>query len=433
MSSSFPLAAPSRALFLVLASMLSFSPPLTAAETPLTLTQAQRLALDRSRLLTAADLGVSAAREMAVAAGQLPDPVLKAGIDNLPLSGADRFSLGNDFMTMRRIGVMQELTGAEKRRLRAERYEREADKGLAEKDRAAAAIERDTALAWFELYYAEAMAALIAEQSAQAKLEIEAAEGAYRGGRGTQSEVLAARSALGFLDDRATDLNRRVRSARSQLARWTGAAAPTLATPPATDSVRLDMDLLDTQLAHHPEIAVLSRQEDIAAAEARLAEANRRPDWSVEVAYQQRGPAYSNMLSVGVSLPLQWDRKNRQDRELSAKLAMTEQLKAEREDMLRTHIADTRSLFDEWQTNRQRQTRYRQDLLPLAEARNGAVLGAYRGGKATLADVLAARRNEIELRLQALQLASDTDRLWARLNFLAPTARVGSTIIKEAP
>ena len=32
--------------------------------------------------------------------------------------------------------------------------------------------------------------------------------------------------------------------------------------------------------------------------------------------YSQRGPAYSNMVSLNVSLPLPWDRKNRQDREL---------------------------------------------------------------------------------------------------------------------
>jgi hypothetical protein len=47
-----------------------------------------------------------------------------------------------------------------------------------------------------------------------------------------------------------------------------------------------------------------------------LAEANKKPDWSVEVAFQQRGSAYSNMVSVGISLPFQWDQKNRQDREL---------------------------------------------------------------------------------------------------------------------
>ncbi|MFX4921872.1 hypothetical protein ABTC28_19130, partial [Acinetobacter baumannii] len=46
---------------------------------------------------------------------------------------------------------------------------------------------------------------------------------------------------------------------------------------------------------------------------------------------------------------------------------------------------------------------------------------AYRGGKASLAELLAARRNEIDVRQQALQLQMETARLWAQLNFLFPT------------
>ena len=37
--------------------------------------------------------------------------------------------------------------------------------------------------------------------------------------------------------------------------------------------------------------------------------------------FSQRGSAYSNMVSLNVSVPLQWDQKNRQDRELAARLA----------------------------------------------------------------------------------------------------------------
>ena len=50
-----------------------------AADLALTLPEAQRLAVARSRQLVAQDAAVTAAREMAVAAGQLPDPVATAG------------------------------------------------------------------------------------------------------------------------------------------------------------------------------------------------------------------------------------------------------------------------------------------------------------------------------------------------------------------
>jgi outer membrane protein TolC len=393
------------------------------AQTPaLSLPEAQRRAIERSRQLTAQDAAIAAARESAVAAGQLPDPVLRVGIDNLPLSGTDRLSLSNDAMTMRRIGVMQELTGADKRRLRTARVERSADKALAEKSVIAVAIERDTALAWLDLFYADAMAQVVDGQRAQAEMAFAAAEGAYRGGRGTQAELFAARSAVAAMQDRASEAARRVKSAATMLARWTGSAPVLpLAGAPDVDHIRLDPAALEAQLARQPQIAVLSRQQDIAEAEARLAQADKKADWSVEVAYQQRGPAYANMLSVGLSVPLQWDQQHRQNRELAARLAMVEQARAERDEALRARVAEVRTLLGDWESGRERLARYRRDLLPLASEQTEAVLAAYRGGKSSLADVLGARRNELEVRLQSLQLEADTARLWAQLNFLFPS------------
>ncbi|WP_447123967.1 TolC family protein [Glaciimonas sp. GG7] len=404
-----------------LAGLLALTANSYATEVPLTLAEAQRRAVERSRQLTAQDFSIASARDMAVAAHQLPDPVLKFGIDNLPATGRDRGSLNNDFMTMRRVGMMQEITGSDKRRLRADSFELEAQKTLAEKMVSTAAIERDTALAWLDRYYADAMAEVIAEQGDQARLEIQVAEGSYRAGRGSQADVFAARSALATFDDRASEAQRRVRSANIVLTRWIGDInGVSLSTKPDTESIRMDPATLESQLEHHPQITVLSRQVDLAETQARLAKANEKSDWTVEVAFQQRGAAYSNMISVGVSIPLQWDRKNRQDRELSSKLALVAAAKDERGEILRAHIAETRSMMDEWQNDRERSARYTHELIPLANQRTGATITAYRGGKASLADVLAARRNDIDVRIQALQLATDTDRLWSQLNFLFP-------------
>ena len=364
-------------------------------------------------------------REMAVAAGQLPDPVLKMGVDNLPINGEDRFSVTRDFMTMRRIGVMQELTRGEKRELRAQRFEREADKGVAEKAMATASIERGTALAWLERYYAEAMLKVVAEQIEQVQGEIAAAEAVYRGGRGSQADVIGAHSTRAALEDKASELRRRVLVGKTNLARWMGEGADApLAAPPAMEAVRLDEATLDQDLLHHPEIAVLARQEDIAVAEAKIAQASRTPDWTVEVAYQQRGPAFSNMVSVGVSVPLPWDRANRQDREIASKLAMAEQARAQREEMLRAHAGELRGMLAEWRNGRERLMRYKKDLLPLAAERSKAALAGYQGGKTGITDLLLARRNETDMQMQAVQLEMDTARVWAQLNFLIPADAV---------
>ncbi|SFH63413.1 Outer membrane protein TolC [Collimonas sp. OK307] len=404
-----------------LAGWLMLAANVYAVEAPLTLAEAQRRAVERSRQLTAQDYSIAAARDMAVAAGQLPDPVLQVGIDNVPVTGRDRGNLNTDFMTQRRVGVMQEITRSDKRRLRSDVFELEAQKTLAEKKAATATIERDTALAWLELYYANAMAAVVAEQGEQAKLEIQSAEGAYRAGRGNQTDVIAARDALAKFDDRASEIRRRVRNANTMLARWIGnVSGVSLADKPVTDTVRVNPAMLDDTIAHHPQMVVLAKQIAVAETQAKIAKANEKADWSVEVSFQQRAAPFSNMVSVGLSIPLQWDRENRQDRELSSKLAQVEQAKAEREEMLRANMAKIRTQVDEWQNDRERYARYEHELIPLANQRTLAAITAYSGGKTSLADVLAARRNVIDVRIQALQLATETDRLWAQLNFLFP-------------
>ena len=406
---------------ILLALFVSHALPAFALEGALTMAESQRRALERSQQLVAQDHAVAAARDMAVAAGQRPDPVLKLGIDNLPVSGPDKLSLTRDFMTMRRIGLMQELTRSDKLTARAARYDRAAEKAVAEKQGAIATIQRDTALAWLERYFAEQAGAAISEQLIQARTEVQAAESAYRSGRGSQADIFGARITLVGIEDRQSETQRRIRNARIVLARWSGAAADLpLAGRPQIDTVALDPASLDMALDHHPQFAALRSQEDMARSDADLALANRKTDWSVEVAFQQRGPDFSNMVSVGVSLPLQWDQKNRQDRELSAKLALVTQAKSEREEMLRSHVAEVRTMFSDWENGRERLMRYQHELLPLAGERTQAVLGAYRGGKDTLSAVLAARRNEIDVRLQAITLEADTAKLWAQLNFLFP-------------
>ena len=387
----------------------------------LSFAEALSLAETRSSALTGADYAAQASREMAVAAAQLPDPVATMGISNLPINGPDAWSLTRDFMTMATVGVMQEFTRKDKREARAERFRREADKAVAERAASVATLQRNAATAWLDRYYAEVMLAVVGEQSRQARVEVEGAEAAYRAGRGNLADILAARSALVMLDDRASEFGRKVRAARIALARWVGdrADAP-LAGRPAIDNLAIDSKQLDAELLHHPELAMLSRQEDLAAAEVRVAQANREPDWSVALMYQQRGSAYSNMISLNVSVPLQWDQANRQDREVAAKLALLDQARAEREDRVRMHAAEVRQMIAEWENGRERQARYERELLPLATQRTEATLAAYRGAKSSLMDVLLARRGEIDVRVAALQIEMETARLWAQLNFLYP-------------
>jgi len=394
---------------------------------PLTLDAAVQLATTQSRLVDARAAQVRSARDMAVAAGRLPDPMLKAGVNNLPVDGPDRLSLTRDFMTMRSLGVSQELTRADKRRTRSARYEREAEAADAARSLAIANVQRDTALAWLDRHYLGRMRELLLRQRDEARLAVDAAEAAYRGSRGSQADVFAARSAAAQIDDRIAQADQQLLAATTMLARWIGPQAQrALADAPALDRVRLAPTDLDGSLAHHPDIAVMLKQEELARAEADIAHAERQPDWTVELMFNQRGPGYSNMVSVNLSIPLPWDRVNRQDREESARLASVEQMRAEREDATRAHVAEARAMLQEWQAGRERLALHETRLLPLAVERVAAATTAYRGGSGSLAAVIDARRFELDARIDRLKLEMETARLWARLEYLTPVQHTGA-------
>ena len=391
------------------------------AQQALTLDQALRVAQDRSRQLVAQDSAASASREMAVAAGQLPDPTLKAGINNLPVNGSDRFSLTRDFMTMRSIGVAQEITRSDKLKARSARYDREAETAEAARAVALADLRRDTAKAWLDRHYQERMLDVLRTQRPEASLQIEAADSAYRGGRGSQADVFAARSAVALIDDRIRQTERQVATAKTRLARWVGADAnQALGMPPSVATVHLETAALETQLAHHPQIALMVKQEAMARADADIAQSNKRADWSVELMYSQRGPAYSNMVSINVSIPLQFDQKNRQDRDVAAKLAVVEQMRAQREEATREHVAEALGWLQEWQSDRDRLAHYDSELVVLAAERTRAAIAAYRGGSGALSAVLDARRMEIDTRMDRLRLEMEAAALWAQLEYLIP-------------
>ena len=383
--------------------------------------EALRLAEERSQQLRAEDAAALAAREMAAAAAEAPDPVLTAGINNLPVTGPDKFNVNDDFMTMRSVALSRELTRHDKRDARAERFAREAEAAEAGRALALSDLQRETAGAWFEQYFRQRAREVVAKQRDQASLQVEAADLAYRSGLGSQSDVFAARAAVAELEDRVAAAVRDEQVATTMLARWIGSAAERpLAALPDIRTVPLHSAGLEEQLSAHPEIALMLKQEAVARADIEIARAATRSDWTIEVMYSQRGPDYSNMMSLNVSKPLQWRESKRQGRELAARVASAERARAEREEETRAHLAEAMALLQSWQANRQRLDRYAQTLLPLAAARTAAATTAYRSRTGSLDAVLAARVGEIEAQAAHLELELETARLWAELNYLVP-------------
>jgi outer membrane protein TolC len=249
------------------------------------------------------------------------------------------------------------------------------------------------------------------------------------------ADVLAARQALAESEDLASEASREVTAAKVGLDRWVpGASDRPLVGEPSIDTVSLHKHTLDAQLAGHPEIVALERRAELARAGAEVARADRRPDWSVEFVYSERGIGYSNMVTLELTVPLEIRRANRQDQRLAAKLAEASQATYEREEMLREHGAEIETMIDDWNSARERRDRYLTTIIPLATDRVVAARAAYQGGKASLADLLMSHRAEIDARLKALQLEAAAAKLWAQLAFLdAPPEILATTAATIRP
>ena len=399
-------------LCLVLAAL-----PLQAAS-PLSLEEALGIAQANAPALNAAAHGAQASKHMAIAASQLPDPVLRAGVDNLPVTGPERLSLGRDFMTMRRIGVMQEYVSPGKRQLIRERNELEASRLDASGRKLMAGLRRDVAIAWLDRFYAAKSRELLKTLAAELELQLQTLDSQLRAGKATAVESPMASAVLLQTRDRMLVADKQERLANIVLARWLGEEANrTPGTPPNIEE--LPLDLTNSNLVSAaPSVLEHSRELDIARTELAIAEKNKWPNWSWEVAWQQRGSAYSNMVSVGISVPLPLNASNRQDREIAAKRSQLEQALELHEDLRREVQAGVAASHAEWQSLIERRKRLAGALLPLARQRIDLSLASYRSGQASLASVLEARRAEVETHLQLLDLERETARLWAQLQYV---------------
>ncbi len=388
-----------------------------AQQPPFTLDAALQSATDHSASMQAAQASVRAISEAAVKAGQLPDPMLKAGIDNLPVNGGQRFTVGQDFMTMRRIGIEQEWVSGDKRRLRSalanEQVGRERAGYLAQ----LASVRQQTATAWLNAVYAKQALALQQALLDHMNHEFDATKASYRGAKASAVDVVQARAMLAQTQDQWLKARQVYQTALIALSRWTAVpASDVTGTPPAPESFVSSLPPDELRVSQP---ALITAADDIAVAEADTAVANseRRPNWTWEVAYQQRGGAYSNMVSVGVTIPLPLNRRNRQNRDVAEKAELATKARLMYEDTLRQVQADIRSQSETLASGRERIANLSASLLPAADQRVQLANAAYRAGTGSLADTFAARRAQLDAQLQVLDLRRDVSQTWAQLEY----------------
>ncbi len=388
------------------------------AETaPLTLEMAVRHALHRSAAHQAAQSATQASAEAAAQAGQLPDPMLKLGIDNLPVEGPDRWSLSRDFMTMRRIGIEQSWVSADKRAARSARAGQIVALQQAEAAMHAADTRAEAALAWIQMRHAQRAQAFATELAKHAGDDLAAVQAAHRGGKASAADVTQAQLALTRAQDGRARAAQALDTARIALQRWVQVPVESVdeALPPLTLPAAMREDGQLDQ--HHPLLLKSARASELAESDVIVAKTERQQDWRFELAFSQRSSPYANMLSFGVTIPLTVNPSQRQDRSIGEKAAQATAARLQQDETRRMVAAELAALQAATQQSSERATWLREQALPLARQAVDLAVAAYRSGGGGLSAVFNARRMLVEQQLQIAELERDAALAWAQLSF----------------
>lgn len=367
---------------------------------PLTYAQALDAAAAKAPALRAAALQVDAARASAKAAGALPDPKLALGLDNFPVSGPPAGRLGADEMTMGRIGFSQDMPSAAKRQARIGRAEADIVAATADGAVEARQVRTAAALAWIDLYYAQRKLDAVDAVIAQLSPLWNASPAGVTSGRSRPAQALEAAQMRTALEDRRSEAASALARARATLTRWTGEADPQAIGPAPDHGVA--PGALRAALDRNPALLAKDAAARQAQADVALARADKRPDWSWEVAYQRRDPMFGDMVSAGVSISLPLWGKSRQDPMIAARTASAGRAEAQRQDAERALTAQLEADLADHVMHHEQWLRARDTLLPLAKQKADLETAAYGSGTASLPDVLAAFAGLADAQLTAL-------------------------------
>ena len=386
---------------------------------PLTMAEAEDLALAAEPGRLALEARADALNERAVVAGALPDPMLRVGLNNFPIESG---GFSTEGMTQLAASYRQVFPAGKTRSLSFEKFGLLAESMNENAAMRGRNVRTATQNAWLELYFLDHAEALIHESRPLFSDLAEITRSLYSVGRKNQQDVLRAELELSRLDDRLIDIERRRARARAELAEWIGVEAERpiasnfprwTVVPPKTE--------LEQGLSEHP--AVLAAQAQIGASEAEVSIADERskPDWALDIGYGYRegnlpsGEPRSDFVTVGVTVGLPFFNKKSVNSTLTAALhdrsaARSSKLRLERE--LGRQLD---AVYAEWQELSRRLALYDSEILTQSKNQVDAALLAYQSDAGDFADVMRASIDDLNTRIEHLRLSVDRAQSYALL------------------
>lgn len=388
---------------------------------PLSLAEAGALALrdepGRVVLLERA----AAHDELALAVAQLPDPQVRFGAANLPLeSGGFR----TEGMSQAQLGVRQVFPPAAGRIANRNLQLAQGSELRAQAEVRGRVVLRTVRDAWLDVHRETCSRLLVADSQPLFANLVAVARSLYEVGTRSQQDLLRAELELSHLQARLIALDERERVARAALRRWIGTHASRPLAPLRAWPAPPPLAALQDALAEHP--ALTAAAATLAASDAGIAVARSRfrPNWTLDAAYGHRdgalpsGVPRSDFFSLSATLSVPLFTANRQTPGLRAAQARRRGAAANWEELRRQLGAELLREHDRWLALGRRVRLYEDVVLAQAAANAEASLAAYRSEAGQFADVMRSHINQLEMRLEHIQVRVDRRRSHAALAYL---------------
>jgi len=357
-------------------------------------------ALRNNPELRAAAKETEAAGERVRPAGALEDPMLEAGLLNVPIQ---LFRLNREDMTMKMLGLSQKLPYPGKRALREQVAAKEAETvnyGLHETTNR---VVRDVKLAYFDLALTDETVRLLQSNRRILEQFLHIAESRYAVGQAAQADVLKAQTQLGRMSEELLRMERERPVMEAELVRLLGRrgnAAPIAVELPGLRETALNLESLQqTALRERPQLLGLQSAIERSAKTLELARKDAQPDFDLRFSYGQRerdlaGMPREDLVSFTVAMNLPVWRKDKIEPRIAEAQAMREQtlemLQAQQNEVL----ARLRQQVAVNEQSRKSVRLYQTDILPQARLAVEATLAAY---KVSRADVLMLLDSQMSL------------------------------------
>lgn len=394
----------------------------SAAQAELSLGEAEALALAADPALHRLEAQRAALEELAIAAGELPDPMARLGVMSLPV---DSFDLSQEPMAQVVAGVEQRFPRGATRELSRRQVRERAAGTVHEREDQRLEVLRTVRELYVEVVLQQRLQDLTGAARTLFADLADTARDYYATGRAQQQEVLQAEVERGRIEEQSLRFRQSEREARAALAVYVGDAAlgplpnawPELA-PLAPVAA------LQDALAEHPRILALRQRVAAADTAVDLARQRYRPEFGVEVSYGLRsgsepdGASRPDLFSAMLVMDLPLFPDNRQDRVRAARLAQSSAAEFERDDAYRRLLGDLRSLLAQHEEASRRGELFESVLLPQAAFSAESSFDAYQSTVGDLTTLLRARITEYELRLDYARVQADLLRTQARLLYL---------------